>query len=405
MPKYFYTAKSLEGEEKSGVLDVKDESELSKNLREEGFILIRANLQGKEKKNKIKINLPFLSKVPLTEKLMFTRNLQVMVASGLALPRSLETLALQTKSKKLKSTVLNINDDIVKGKSFSDSLKSHPDVFSVLFQSMIKVGEETGNLEEVLRVLSEQMEKENELKSKIKAALIYPSVIILAMTGIGVLMLVMVVPQLAQTFEELDVELPLTTQVVIGLGNFFSENWILAFLMIIFLFFALFFSSKTKKGKKLIDGFILKIPIVSPLVKKTNAAHTIRTLSSLIAAGVSIVKSLDIVAGVLGNIYYKKALLDASEKIKKGEKLSDAMAPYDNLYPLIVIQMLRVGEETGETSNILHKLSEFFEEEIAYATKNLTAVIEPILMIIIGSAIGFFAISMVQPMYSMLGAI
>jgi type IV pilus assembly protein PilC len=160
-----------------------------------------------------------------------------------------------------------------------------------------------------------------------------------------------------------------------------------------------------KQGKRIIEAVLFKVPIISPLIKKINTASTVRTLSSLISAGVPIVRSLNIVAGVLGNSYYRTALLEASEKIKKGGKLSEAIAGYQDIYPLVVIQMLKVGEETGETATILKQLADFFEEEISYATKNLTAVIEPVLMIIVGSAIGFFAISMVQPMYSMLGAI
>jgi type IV pilus assembly protein PilC len=162
---------------------------------------------------------------------------------------------------------------------------------------------------------------------------------------------------------------------------------------------------RTKAGKKIIDTIFLKIPIISPLLKKTNAASTVRTLSSLIASGIPIVKSLEIVSGTLGNVYYKKAMLEVSEKVKKGEKLSMSLQPYNDLYPPIVSQMLQVGEETGETSAILEKLADFFEDEVGNATKNLTAVIEPVLMLFIGGAIGFFAISMLQPMYSMLGAI
>jgi type IV pilus assembly protein PilC len=405
MPRYSYTAKSLKGEEKSGIAEVKDERQLSKTLREQGFILIKAELETAEKKRKFKISLPFLGGVSLTEKLMFTRNLQVMISAGLPLPRALEILASQTKSKKFKKALLNINEEIIKGKNFSDSLKAHPDIFSELFQSMIKVGEETGNLEEVLKTLSQQIERENELKSKIKGALMYPAVIVLAMIGIGILMLVMVVPKLAETFEELNIELPFTTRMVIGLGNFLAEKWFLVLLIMAVFFFFFRLALKTKRGKEIIDAITLKIPIISPLIKKTNSAHTVRTLSSLISAGVPIVSSLNIVAGILGNIHYKTALLQAAEKVKKGEKLSDAMAPYKEIYPLIVMQMIKVGEETGETSDILAKLAIFFEEEIGYATKNLTSVIEPILMLIVGGAIGFFAISMIQPMYSMLEAI
>jgi len=405
MPIYHYFAKSLQGEEKSGTVEAEDQRELAKSLKEQGYILVEANREKTEKKRQFMIPLPFLGRVSLTERLMFTRNLQVMIAAGLPLPRAFQTLSSQTKSKKFKNVLLNISEEIIKGNSFSDSLEKHSDVFSEVFRSMIKVGEEAGNLEEVLKILSQQMERESELRSKIKGALVYPAVIVSAMVGIGILMLIMVVPKIAETFEELEIDLPFTTQMVIGLGTFLAEKWFLAISIIAVFLFFLWLSLKTGKGKRVIDSVILKIPVVSPLIKKTNSAYTVRTLSSLITAGVPIVRSLNIVAGILGNSYYKKAILEASEKVKKGEKLSEALEPYKDIYPLIVVQMIKVGEETGETSNILFQLADFFEDEIGYATKNLTSIIEPVLMIIVGAAIGFFAISMVQPMYSMLGAI
>jgi len=162
---------------------------------------------------------------------------------------------------------------------------------------------------------------------------------------------------------------------------------------------------KTEKGKKVIDTVTLKIPIVSSIVKKTNSAYTARTLSSLIAAGVPIIRALEITAGTLGNIHYKTAITESVKKVKKGEKLSDALKPYREIYSPMVEQMVAVGEETGETAAILAKLAEFFEEEVGRATQNLASVIEPVLMIIIGAVIGFFAVSMIQPMYSMLGAL
>jgi len=406
MPRYSYIAKSPQGEEKSGEVDAKSSCQLARTLKEQGFILIKAESKSdKEKKKSPAFSFPFLGGVSLTEKLMFTRNLQVMITSGLPLPRSLETLALQSNNKKFRKALLEIREKIIKGSNFSDTLADYPQIFSELFQNMIKVGEETGGLDEVLKILSRQMERENELKSKIRGALVYPAVIIMTMVGIGILMLVMVVPKLAETFEELKIELPLTTKVVIGLGTFLAENGILAILIVIAASFLVLLILRTKQGKRTIDAVFLKIPIISTLIKKTNSASTIRTLSSLIASGVPIVKSLEIVSGTLGNIYYREAILQAADKVRKGQKLSLALKPFDSIYPPIVFQMIEVGEETGETSAILSKLADFFEEEISNATKNLAAVIEPILMLIIGGAIGFFAISMVQPMYSMLGGI
>ncbi|MDP2864424.1 MAG: type II secretion system F family protein [bacterium] len=403
--RYYYTAKSLKGEPRSGTIEAKDKSELAKALRQEGYVLIKADLEGEEiKRKKFKISLPSLRRVSLTEKMMFARNLQVMIGAGISLPRTLGTLALQTKSKKFKKALLNIAEEITKGKSFSDSLRKHPDIFPELFTSMIKVGEEAGTLEEVLKTLTQQMEREYELKSKIKGAMIYPAVIICAMLGIGILMLIVVVPKLAETFKELNIELPLTTRLVIGLGVFLAKKWYLAILIIIGLFFIFRTILKTKRGKRMVDLLSLKIPIISPIIKKTNSAYTVRTLSSLFASGVPVVRSLEIVSESLGNIYFREAIAESVEKVRKGSKLSEALKPYQDIYPSIIIQMIEVGEETGETSDVLGKLADFFEEEVGNATKNLSAVIEPVLMLIIGAVVGFFAISMVQPMYSMLGA-
>jgi type IV pilus assembly protein PilC len=217
-------------------------------------------------------------------------------------------------------------------------------------------------------------------------------------------MLVMVVPQLAQTFEELEVELPLTTQIVIGLGTFLAQRWYLMILIVSVLTFLLWRVTKTEAGKAMIDKLILRAPIISSIIQKINTAYTTRTLSSLIAAGVPIIRSLEITSGTLGNIYYKSAITTVAEKVKKGEKIAQALELYENIYPSIVIQMVAVGEETGETSGILAQLAEFFEEEVSNATKNLATIIEPIVMLIIGGAIGFFAVSMIQPMYSMISA-
>ena len=270
---------------------------------------------------------------------------------------------------------------------------------------MVKVGEEAGTLEEVLKVLSLQMEREREIKSKVKGAMIYPAIIICAMIGIGILMMVMVVPQLAETFKELEIELPLTTKIVIGFATFLTEKWYLVIVILFVLIFLFWQISKTKSGKKLFDFFTLKFPIISPIIKNTNSAYTVRTLGSLISAAVPLTQALEITSRTLGNVFYKTALQDVAEKVRKGEKMSATLKLYENIYPLTVIQMISVGEETGETSAILLKLADFYEEEVSNATKNLAAVIEPVLMLIIGAAVGFFAVSMVQPMYSMLGAI
>jgi type IV pilus assembly protein PilC len=405
LPSYFYTAKSFKGEIKTGILEAEDKKDLSKILHQEGYVLIKADIEFEEKKKKLEISLPFFRGVSLTEKMMFTRNLQVMISAGVALPRSLSILLEQTRNIKFRKALAEILEGITKGESFSGSLNKYPDIFPELFASMIKVGEESGTLEDVLKNLTFQMEREHDLRSKIKGAMIYPAVIICAMAGIGTLMLIMVIPKLAETFKELEIDLPATTRFVIALGEFLATKWYLLLIIIFILFFLFQRIFKTRAGKRVFDKIALKTPIISPIVRQTNSAQTLRTLSSLITSGVPIVQSLKIVSGALGNIYFQEAIAEAKEKVQKGEKLSEALKPYQNIYPPMVIQMVEIGEETGQTSEVLAKLANFYEEEVTNATKNLSSVIEPVLMLLIGGAVGFFAISMIQPMYSMLGAI
>jgi len=404
MPSYFYKAKSKSGETKSGVLRAPNIHQLSIELRKKKLTLIEGVLE-KKKAKKRNFSIPFLNSVSAVDKMMMTRNLKVMISAGLSLSRSLNILIDQTKKDKLKKALIEIEKEISKGKAFSDALMNYPDIFSDLFCSMIKVGEESGTMEDVLGMLAMQLEREYKLKSKVKGAMVYPAVIMTAMIGIGILMLVMVVPQMSSTFIELGIELPAMTKFVMALGNFLAEKWYLLIIGLILFILVILSAIKTKKGKLLFDSVSLKMPIVAPIVKKTNAAVTVRTLSSLIGAGVPIVRSLEIVSGVVSNVFFKEALEEAVIKVREGAELSSVLGRYEKIYPNNVIQMIKVGEETGETSKILEKLADYFEEEVGNATENLAAVIEPILMIFIGAVIGFFAVSMIEPMYSMLDAI
>ncbi|OHA64188.1 MAG: hypothetical protein A2940_01715 [Candidatus Wildermuthbacteria bacterium RIFCSPLOWO2_01_FULL_48_29] len=406
MPAYFYTAITATGEKVSGSEVAQDERTLANILREKGYLLTTATTE--QAKKKVLSFGPFLDRfhpASLTDKLLFTRNLQVMVAAGVPLPKALDILSAQTESKSFRKVLLEIKKEVVEGQSLSDSMGNYPAIFSELFTNMIKVGEESGTLEQVLQQLTLQLERSHELRSKVLGALMYPSVVIAAMLGVGTLMLIVVIPQLAATFRELEVPLPLTTSIVIGLGTFLSKFWYIAFPALFGFLVLAFRLTKTKVGKRAFDAFILKAPLFGGITQKMNAALMTRTLSSLITSGVPIVRSLEITSKVLGNIYFQDSLEVSAQRVGKGEKLSAALKSYGHLYPVVVVQMVEVGEETGETGNILAKLAEFYEEGVTQVTKNLTSIIEPILMLIIGATVGFFAISMIQPMYGMLSAI
>jgi len=268
---------------------------------------------------------------------------------------------------------------------------------------MIEAGEESGTLEDVLAVLALQLEKEKEMNSKIQKALIYPGILLGVMLVVGVCLAIFVLPKMNTFFSSLHADLPLTTKVILGSGDFFMQYWYF-FLVGLFVLILVFTSLvKSKTGRLLIDGAALKIPLVSSLVKKSNTAALIRSLSSLLFAGVPLIRALEITSGIVSNFYFKQALVVTSKDVEKGEKLSVGLSAFRNIFPYGAIEMVEIGEETGKTSVILKKLAEFYEEEVTDVAENLSAIIEPVMIVVIGILVGVFAVSIIGPLYSVLG--
>ncbi len=398
-----YTAKNYSGEVRSGEIEVKDEKDLARILRSENFFLTSFKKLEVEKEKGDGISfLDRFSTIPLKEKLMFTRNLSVMVASGLPVSKSLKNLAIQTKNKKFQAILKNIQEDVQAGNQLSDGMAKFPGVFNDLFVNMIRVGEVGGNLEQVLSILALQMEKDHDIMRKTKGALVYPAVILVAMVGIGFLMMIFVIPQLTAMFDEFDSELPMSTKFIIFLSNLFESHWALMLSGVIIFIIIVIVFLKTAAGKRTIGFISINLPGVSNLVIKLNCARFCRIYSSLLGSGVPVVEALKILSRTLGNFRYKKILVRAAENVQKGENLSSIIYEEKKVFPVLVPQMIEVGEETGKTEEVLAKLADFYEQEVDQITKNLSSIIEPILMIFIGTAVGFFAISILQPMYSVM---
>ncbi len=402
MSKYLYTSKNVKGTPKSGEMDATNERDLAMQLRGDGFIVTSIErIEEENKKPHIKI-LDRLSGVSLKEKLFFTRNLSVMISSGLTIARALSNLSVQTKNKHFQEVLENIYKDVQKGTVFSDSLAKYPAIFGDLFVNMVRVGEIGGTLDESLDIITIQMEKEHELKSKIRGAMIYPAVIIFAMAIVGVIMLTYILPQILGVFGDMEVELPATTQFVIKISDALQNHYILIAIAIIGSGALFKIMSSTDVGKKMGSFILLKTPILKNIVIKVNCARFARIYGSLLHSGVSVVDSLEIVGNTLTNTYFKSAIMEGRSKIQRGIDLSSVIAEYPDIFPVIVAQMIKVGEETGKTEDMMVKLAEFYEEEVNQITKNLSSIIEPVLMLIIGGAVGFFAVAMLTPMYSVL---
>ncbi len=407
MSKYQVKLADPEGKISTEFFDVANKAELYQKVREHGGRYVSSTEMKEGAVSHLVVGQieALLSRVSAHSKIIFARNLAAMLSAGLSLTKCFGILVRQTKNKRFKEVIGELNEEVSRGGTFSSGLARFPDVFSPLFVSMVRAGEESGKLSESLTVVANQMEKNYLLTKKVKGAMIYPSVIMVAMMGIGILMFIFVVPTLTSTFKDLNVELPASTQLIITVSDFISGHTIL-FLGIIFGFVAsVFFATKFQQTKRAIEYIVLHLPVIGLIDKEINSARTARTLSSLLSAGIEVVHALSITSEVVQNSFYKKIIAEAGEVIQKGRPMSEVFVKNEHLYPLLVGEMIAVGEETGEVSGMLARVAEFYENEVEQKTKDLSTIIEPVLMIIIGGAVGFFAVAMMGPTYKVLDTI
>lgn len=391
------------GERFEGVLESQGKFALYNELKAEGSMLVSAEEITSSRIQKYLYKaFSFLGNVSIAQKISFAKNLSAMTKAGLSLSRALSVIEAQSKNARFKSIVEGINLEIKKGKTLSEALKTYPNIFSNLFISMSKAGEESGGLSDALANVALQMDKTYRLQKKIKGAMIYPAVIICVMLIVGILMFIFVVPGITETFQELNTELPGSTKFIIALSDFLTGHWLLTILIILAFVAGVYFSLKTLIGKKIRDYCIIRLPLVGDLVMESNAARVSRTLSALLTAGVPVASSLEITCDMVNNFYYKKVLTEAITVVEKGENISAVFMRNPNLYPTFVGEMMSVGEETGNMASMLLELALFYETDVEERTKDLSTIIEPVLMVIIGVAVGFFALSMVTPIYSVM---
>lgn len=401
MARFHYTAEKAGGEIYSGIADVHDRFELYSIVRREGGKIVAFNEEDDGGLFSIRrLNAVFTS-IKEYDKILLARNLGAMLNAGLPLSRALSVMERQTKNPRLSSTITQISSDVRRGASLHEALAKFPRTFSDLFVAMVRAGEEGGSLPDSLVVVSEQMERIYSLKKKIRGALIYPAIIVIAIIGIGSLMMIYVVPTLAQTFKEMNAELPTSTKFVIALSDFLVGNTFIALAGGILLLVAFIGALRTSAGKRIADLVFLHTPLIGRIVREVNAARTARTLSSLLSSGVGVLASLEITAQVVQNSFFREILKDASLGVNKGESLSVTFARRSDLYPAFVGEMMAVGEETGALSEMLKRLASYYEDEVDRKTKDMSTIIEPFLMVVIGGAVGFFAVSMIAPIYSL----
>jgi type IV pilus assembly protein PilC len=398
MPEFTYVARTKSGAIEQNIMEAISERAVAENLRNKGMLPTSIKLS-KKKLDFQSFNSSF-SRIKLIDKITFIKNLGVMIKAGLSVSKALKILTIQTQNPKFAKIISDIARMVEAGSTLSDAIAHYPKTFSSIFVNMVNVGESSGNLEQDLEYLANQLQRDYDLISKAKGAMTYPLVVMGALVIVGFLMFTFVLPKLTSTFVDLNVELPFMTKVVIAVVDVFASYGVLLLAFLVALGIAFIYWRKTDSGKSVVHKAVLHIPIISGIVIKINQARFVRVFASLIKSGMPIVESLTVSSNVVGNIYYQRTIQDAASKVKIGSPLSSAFKKQPKLFSNLVVQMMEVGEESGTTESVLQEVADFYENEIDQTMKNLSSILEPVLMVVIGVVVGFLAVALITPIYN-----
>ena len=419
MPKFEYIATDQKGKEKKGVIEADNTVSAINVLRGKGLFPTSVLEAGGKRSDKVgmiskdksesKGRFPFLTKL-LRQKInpktltVFTRQLAVLIDAGLPILKSLHLLKEQEKNKTLKEVVQNLADSVEGGSTFSEALARHPTVFNKLYINMVKAGEAGGVMDEVLNRLAEFMEKSERLKARVKAAMVYPTLVLVFAMGIVTFLVTVIVPKFAEIFLEMDIDLPTLTSVLIQISEFSKRRWYVFILAFSLLVTAIKMTYRSEKGKFQMDKILLKIPVFGDLFRKVAIARFSRTLGTLISSGVPILKSLNIVRETIGNEVVAKAVTMIHDSIREGESIVGPLRD-SKVFPPMVVGMVDVGEQTGNLAEMLIKVADTYDEEVDVAVQGLTSVLEPLMIITLAFIVGFIVIAMFLPLIKLMQGI
>ncbi len=342
----------------------------------------------------------FFDRVSFNDVVDFTRQMAIMLNAGLTIIDALEIIKKQVKKNSLRKVIENIDSQIKAGNPFSFALKKYRQYFSNLYIALIKSGEASGKLSEIMLKLSENLEKEREFKGKLKGALIYPAIIVVAMFGVMFVMITFVIPKLLNLYKDFNIDLPFTTKILIAISSVTTKFWPILIAALFGGFFLLRMYLKTKAGKYIYDSLLLKIPVINNVVRVSALVDATRTLAILIGSGVSILDALKIVIETTDNIFFQESFKNIYKKIEKGQSLGTSLDE-EGIFPPILVQMTQVGEQTGRLDDTLLRLSKYFEMESEIAIKAMTTLIEPAILVFLGVGVGFLVMSVITPIYNL----
>ncbi len=403
MATFAYVGRSKAGSIKKGELVAKTRDEAVEQLRKQNVVVTSLD----EKAAKEGFKLPFGTGVSDKDLVVFTRQFGTMINAGLPLIQCLEILSTQSENANLRKAIQEVKGQVEGGSTFSDALRRHPKIFDDLYINMVHAGEVGGLLDTILNRLSKHIEKAMKLKGQIKSAMVYPSAIVGIAAIVITVLMIWVIPVFEKMFKDMSngkVALPGPTQLVIDMSNFFQGNWYFILGAIVGIVVGVKKYYATAQGRLAIDKFLLKLPVFGDLIRKASVAKFTRTLGTLLSSGVPLLDALTICAKTSGNKVVEGALLDAKVSISGGKTISDPLAK-SGTFPKMVTHMIAVGESTGALDSMLGKIADFYEEEVDQAVTNLTALLEPMMMVFLGVTVGFIVVAMYLPIFTMASAI
>ena len=395
---FTFSAKDNLGAPKFGTVEANDRDSALQLLKNQNLVVISIQ----EKQASFADKLFKFGGVSEDEVTTFTREFSVMISSGLPINKALNICVNQFEGKNFKEVLLEISKDIDSGTSLSGAFARFPDVFDTSYISLVRAGESSGKLEVVLKRLAESYEAIRDLKSRLKAALIYPAIVLVVMFLVILVLVVYVIPKLTEIFVSINQPLPWHTQFLVNVSSFVTSFWYLLFAIVLALFFGIRYYLSTIEGQMMLSTLIYKIPVIGKVVKQTELANYMRTLALLVSAGVQITEALIIVSKVSNNPQLSKASLEASKFVEKGNALSDYLRS-NTFFDPIISSMAKIGEETGQMDELLYKVADNYSNESSYAIKGLSASLEPIILVILGISVGSIVLSVITPIYGLIG--
>ena len=394
---YIYTAVDKDGKKVKGTIAATNEARARILLKEQGIVPTKIEKQTLLNKD---INISIGNPVEIRDLSVFCRQFQSILKAGVTIVEALEMLADQTENKVFAKAIREAKTTVQKGGTLAGAMKEHPKIFPSMLVNMIEAGEVSGSLEIALERMGTQFEKSAKLKGLVKKAMIYPIMILIVAFAVVIAMSILVVPSFAEMFEDMGTEMPAITQAIMVFSDFILTKWYIAVLVIAVLVFAISAFAKSENGKEFFGRVSIKLPIFGKLIVKSTSASFARTISTLISAGVSLSDALEITARAMSNVLFKRALRDARQKVEQGSNLSGPLAA-SGLFPPMIPQMVRIGEETGNVDGMLTKAADYYEEEVEIATGSLTTMIEPLIIVVLGAIVAFLVLALYMPMMSM----